>query len=87
MKAVSRLTCFFFFCLFACFLNQLGRVNELIIRPDLSDLTDEKVEKDVVRESEEEEKEEESVNGADCIYTATSLDNAFNVVMLPLDCV
>ncbi|XP_013871085.1 epithelial splicing regulatory protein 1 [Austrofundulus limnaeus] len=62
----------------------LGRVNELIIKPDLSDLTDEKVDKDVVKESEEEEKEEESVNGADCIYTATCLNNAFNVFNLQL---
>ncbi|XP_017280518.1 epithelial splicing regulatory protein 1 isoform X3 [Kryptolebias marmoratus] len=72
----------------------LGRVNELVIRPDLSDSTDEKAEKDVVEESEEEEQEgevkeeeeeeRESGSGADCVYTAASLDSALNTFNLQL---
>jgi len=58
-------------------LNQLGRVNELLIKPDLSDLTEEKAEEDVVEESQEEE------NGSgDCVSTATSIDSALNLVII-----
>lgn len=71
-----------------CFFNQLGKVNELIIKTNLSDLTDkEEDEDDVVEKSEEKEAEEEqqeeetSSYRADCVYTATSLDSAFNTVI------
>ncbi|XP_072250414.1 epithelial splicing regulatory protein 1 isoform X1 [Leuresthes tenuis] len=57
----------------------LGRVNELLIKPDLSDLTEEKEEEDVVEESQEEE------NGSgDCVSTATSIDSALNLFNLQL---
>ncbi|KAF7227303.1 epithelial splicing regulatory protein 1 isoform X2 [Nothobranchius furzeri] len=58
----------------------LGKVNELLIKPDLSDLSEEKVEEDVVEES----KEEQNGEGADCVYTATSLDGALNTFNLQL---
>lgn len=76
-----------FFCcccvFFVCFVfNQLGKVNELIIKPDLSDLTDKEEEEDNVEKSEEKEEEEEtSLYRADCVYTVTSLDSAFNTVI------
>lgn len=66
----SGLTCFFS-------VNQLGRVNELLIKPDLSDLTEEKEEKDVVEES----VEEDGGSGADCVSTATSFETALNLVI------
>lgn len=59
-------------------LNQLGKVNELLIKPDLSDSTEEK-EEDV----EEESVEEESGSKADCVFTTTSLETALNMVNLP----
>ncbi|XP_037532233.1 epithelial splicing regulatory protein 1 isoform X1 [Nematolebias whitei] len=67
----------------------LGKVNELIIKPNLSDLTDkEEEEDDVVEKSEEEEEEEEqeekSLHRADCVYTVTSLDSAFDTFNLQL---
>ncbi|GLD55774.1 epithelial splicing regulatory protein 1 isoform X1 [Lates japonicus] len=55
--------------------TQLGRVNELLIKPDLSDLTEEKEEEDVVEERVE---EEESGSGADSVSTAASLEAALN---------
>ncbi|CAG6015474.1 unnamed protein product [Menidia menidia] len=57
----------------------LGRVNELLIKPALSDLTEEKAEEDVVEESQE--KEDGSAN---CVSTATSLDSALNLFNLQL---
>lgn len=71
MKAsVSGLTGFF------VPLNQLGRVNGILIKPDLSDLTDEKEEDDEAEES----VEEENGSGADCVSTAASLETALNLV-------
>uniref|UniRef100_A0A8C5NGD1 RRM domain-containing protein n=1 Tax=Gouania willdenowi TaxID=441366 RepID=A0A8C5NGD1_GOUWI len=49
----------------------LGQVNELLIRPDPSELT-------------EKEEEEDSGSGADCISTATSLESALNMFHLQL---
>ncbi|KAK2844550.1 hypothetical protein Q5P01_011209 [Channa striata] len=60
--------------------QKLGRVNELLIKPDLSDLTDEKEEEDVVEES----VEEENGSGAECVFTATSLEAALNLFHLQL---
>lgn len=58
--------------------NQLGKVNELLIKPDLSDLTEEKEEEeDVVKEC----VEEESGFKADCVFTASSLEAALNLVI------
>lgn len=57
--------------------NQLGKVNELLIKPDLSDLTEEKEEEDVVEEC----VEEQSGFKADCVFTATSLEAALNLVI------
>ncbi|XP_008430874.1 epithelial splicing regulatory protein 1 isoform X1 [Poecilia reticulata] len=59
----------------------LGRVNEILIRPDLSDSTEEKSDEDVVVECKE---EDESSSGADCMYTATSLDSGLNMFNLQL---
>lgn len=69
----SGLTCFFFSSL-----NQLGKVNELLIKPDLSDLTGEKEEEDVV----EEDVEEENGSGADCVYKVTNIEAALNLVII-----
>uniref|UniRef100_A0A3Q2QRH0 Epithelial splicing regulatory protein 1 n=1 Tax=Fundulus heteroclitus TaxID=8078 RepID=A0A3Q2QRH0_FUNHE len=44
----------------------LGKVNELLIRPDLTDSTEEKTDEDVVVECKE---DDESSSGADCVYT------------------
>lgn len=55
----------------------MGKVNELLIKPDLSDLTEEKEEEDVVEEC----VEEESGFKADCVFTATSLEAALNLVI------
>uniref|UniRef100_A0A3Q3Q1I7 RRM domain-containing protein n=1 Tax=Monopterus albus TaxID=43700 RepID=A0A3Q3Q1I7_MONAL len=60
--------------------KKLGKVNELLIKPDLSDLTEEKKEEDVVEES----VEEENGSGADCVFTATSLEMALNQFHLQL---
>lgn len=51
-------------------------MNELLIKPDLSDLTEEK-EEDVLEENVEEEKG----SGADLVFTATSLETALNQVI------
>lgn len=62
-------------------LNQLGKVNELLIKPEPLDSTEEKEEEeDVVEESVEESVEEESGSKADCVTTATSLETALNLV-------
>ncbi|XP_028325781.1 epithelial splicing regulatory protein 1 isoform X3 [Gouania willdenowi] len=61
--------------------QQLGQVNELLIRPDPSELTEKEEEEDV---EEEESVEEESGSGADCISTATSLESALNMFHLQL---
>lgn len=56
-------------------LNQLGKVNELLIRPELPELTEE-------REDEEEEvrAEEEKGSSADNVFTAANLESALNQV-------
>ncbi|XP_041798411.1 epithelial splicing regulatory protein 1 isoform X2 [Chelmon rostratus] len=59
--------------------KKLGKVNELLIKSDLSDLTEEK-EEDVVEES----VEEENASKADCVFTATSLETALNLFHLKL---
>ncbi|RVE62627.1 hypothetical protein OJAV_G00159250 [Oryzias javanicus] len=58
----------------------LGRVNELFIRPDLSDFTEENVKEDVV----EENRETEQGSGGDCIFTCTSIDTALSMFDLQL---
>lgn len=58
----------------------MGKVNELLIKPDLSDLTEEKEEEDVVEES----VEEDNRSGADNVFTATSLETALNLVITSL---
>ncbi|KAM6910200.1 epithelial splicing regulatory protein 1 isoform 2-T2 [Xenentodon cancila] len=58
----------------------LGKVNELLIQADLSDLTDKKTEEDVVEEC----REEENGPGADCISTVTSIDSALKLFNLQL---
>lgn len=57
-------------------------MNELLIKPDLSDLTEEKEEEeeDVV----EERVEEENGSKADCVFTATNLETALNLVRTSL---
>lgn len=56
--------------------NQLGKVNELLIKHDLSDLAEEKKEEDVA----EERVEEETGFKADCVFTAENLEAALNLV-------
>ncbi|XP_056300955.1 epithelial splicing regulatory protein 1 isoform X2 [Pseudoliparis swirei] len=60
--------------------KKLGKVNELLIKPDLSDLTEEKEEEDGVEES----IEEEDSSRADNVSTATSLETALNLFHLQL---
>ncbi|XP_071325258.1 epithelial splicing regulatory protein 1 isoform X3 [Trachinotus anak] len=60
--------------------KKLGKVHELLIKPDLSDLTEEKEEEDVVEES----VEDENGSGADCASTAASLEAALNLFHLQL---
>ncbi|XP_028282327.1 epithelial splicing regulatory protein 1 isoform X5 [Parambassis ranga] len=60
--------------------KKLGKVNELLIKPDLSDLTGEKEEEDVV----EEDVEEENVFGADCVSKVTDIEAALNLFYLQL---
>lgn len=57
---------------------KLGKVNELLIKAEVSDLTDEKKEEDLVEELVE---EEENVSGADCVFTAKNLETALNTVI------
>lgn len=64
-------------------MNQLGKVNELLIKSDPSEFTEEKEEEDVVEES----VEEEAGSKADCVFTATSLETALNLVTIAsLEC-
>lgn len=58
-------------------LNQLGKVNELLIKHDLSDSAEEKKEEDVVEAC----VEEETGLKADCVFTAENLEAALNLVM------
>lgn len=58
-------------------MNQLGKVNELIIKPDLSELTEGKEDKDVVEQT----ADKESGSKADAVFTATSLETALNQVI------
>lgn len=60
---------------FSC-ANQLGKVNELLIKPDTTEFTEEKEEEDV----EEESVEEEAGSKADCVFTASCLETALNLV-------
>ncbi|CAN9514239.1 unnamed protein product [Ophioblennius macclurei] len=60
--------------------KQLGKVNELLIKPEPSDLTEEK-EKEV-EDVEEESVEENTASGAECVSTATSLETALNLFHL-----
>ncbi|XP_029928732.1 epithelial splicing regulatory protein 1 isoform X2 [Myripristis murdjan] len=60
--------------------KKLGRVNELLIKPELSDLTEPKEEEDGL----EVRAEEGSRSGADCVSTATDLESALNQFHLRL---
>ncbi|CAG11919.1 unnamed protein product, partial [Tetraodon nigroviridis] len=60
--------------------QKLGKVNELIIKADLSELTDGKEDKDVVEEA----VEEELGSKADSVFTTTSLETALNLFHLQL---
>ncbi|XP_075965276.1 epithelial splicing regulatory protein 1 isoform X2 [Anarhichas minor] len=60
----------------------LGKVNELLIKPDLSDLTEEKEEE--MEDGVEESVEEENRSQADNVSTATSLETALNLFHLQL---
>ncbi|XP_042345754.1 epithelial splicing regulatory protein 1 isoform X1 [Plectropomus leopardus] len=60
--------------------KKLGKLNELLIKPDLSDSTEEKEQEDLVEEREE----EENKPGADDVFTATSLETALNLFHLQL---
>ncbi|XP_061674912.1 epithelial splicing regulatory protein 1 isoform X1 [Syngnathoides biaculeatus] len=60
--------------------RKLGRVNELLIKPEASDLTDEKKEEDATEDLAEDENE----SGADCLFTAKSLEAALNMFHLQL---
>lgn len=51
-------------------------MNELLIRPDLSDFAEEDVKEEVVEEC----KETEKGSGGDCIFTCTSIDTALSMV-------
>ncbi len=53
-------------------------MNELLIKPDLSDSTEEKEEDEV-----EESAEEENGSKADCVFTAASLETALKLVISP----
>lgn len=55
--------------------NQLGKVNELIIKPDLSELTEGKEDEDVVEQTVDKESK------ADSVFTATSFETALNLVI------
>lgn len=55
----------------------MGKVNEILIKPDLSELTEKKEEEDVVEES----VEEENGSGADNVSTASSFETALNLVI------
>lgn len=61
--------------------KKLGRVNELLIKPDLSDLTQDKEEEEDV---EKETVEEEYGSKADCVFTASNLETALNQFHLQL---
>ncbi|XP_061531256.1 epithelial splicing regulatory protein 1 isoform X2 [Phycodurus eques] len=60
--------------------NKLGKVNELVIKPEVSDVADEKKEEDAA----EDLVEEENASGADCVFTAKSLEAALNMFHLQL---
>ncbi|KAM3872929.1 epithelial splicing regulatory protein 1 [Diretmus argenteus] len=59
--------------------NKLGKVNELSIKPELSELTEQKEEDGV-----EVRVEEENRSGADCVSTAANLESALNQFHLRL---
>ncbi|KAM8870854.1 epithelial splicing regulatory protein 1 isoform 2-T2 [Spinachia spinachia] len=63
--------------------KKLGKVNELLIKPDLSDLTEEKEEEEEENELEESAEKENKPN-ADNVFTATSLETALNLFCLQL---
>ncbi|KAM9783037.1 epithelial splicing regulatory protein 1 [Neosynchiropus ocellatus] len=58
--------------------KKLGRVNEVLIKPEL--LLEEKQEEDVLEES----LEEKNGSGADCVFTATSLESVLTLFHLQL---
>ncbi|KAL6109197.1 esrp1 [Pungitius sinensis] len=60
--------------------KKLSKVNELLIKPDLSDLSEEKEEEDEV----EERAENENKSRADNVFTATNLETALNLFCLQL---
>ncbi|XP_068591187.1 epithelial splicing regulatory protein 1 isoform X3 [Cebidichthys violaceus] len=65
--------------------KKLGKVNELLIKPDLSDSTEEKEEEEEEEEDGVEESvEEENRSQADNVSTATSLETALNLFHLQL---
>ncbi|XP_034552944.1 epithelial splicing regulatory protein 1 isoform X2 [Notolabrus celidotus] len=60
--------------------KKFGKVNELHIKPELSDMTEDKEEEDVVEES----VEEEHGFKADCVFTASNLETALSQFHLQL---
>ncbi|XP_054638916.1 epithelial splicing regulatory protein 1 isoform X3 [Dunckerocampus dactyliophorus] len=61
--------------------KKLGKVNELLIKPEVSDSIEAKEPEDVVTEIVE---EEENGSGADCVFNANSLETALNMFHLQL---
>lgn len=53
----------------------MGKVNELIIKPDLSELPEGKEDEDVVEQTVDKESK------ADSVFTATSFETALNLVI------
>uniref|UniRef100_G3P3D3 Epithelial splicing regulatory protein 1 n=1 Tax=Gasterosteus aculeatus aculeatus TaxID=481459 RepID=G3P3D3_GASAC len=64
--------------------KKLGKVNELLIKPDLSDLAEEKEEEEEEEDEVEESAEKENKSRADNVSTATSLETALNLFCLHL---
>nr|XP_057939386.1 epithelial splicing regulatory protein 1 isoform X3 [Doryrhamphus excisus] len=71
--------------------KKLGKVNEILITPEVSDSTEAKEPDNVVTEfveeaveEEQEEEEEENGSGADCVFNAKSLESALNMFQLQL---
>uniref|UniRef100_A0A3P8RR79 Epithelial splicing regulatory protein 1 n=1 Tax=Amphiprion percula TaxID=161767 RepID=A0A3P8RR79_AMPPE len=64
--------------------KKLGKLNELLIKPDLADLTEEKEEEEEEDDVVEEHEEEENRSGADSVSTTTSVDTALNLFHLHL---
>ncbi|XP_037309677.2 epithelial splicing regulatory protein 1 isoform X3 [Pungitius pungitius] len=62
--------------------KKLSKVNELLIKPDLSDLAEEKEEEE--EDEVEESAEKENKSRADNVFTATNLETALNLFCLQL---